>query len=159
MWRVIGELVAGGTTLLLTTQYLEEADSLADCIAVIDHGRVIALGSSDELKAQVGGERLEVTVGAFEQLPSTREALAKVGIGQPAVDEGVRQVSVAVRGGTARLVEALRLLDGEGVTVIDVGIRRPTLDDVFLALTGHGASDSAASDDGSGAVPAGRGRP
>ncbi|MBO1750368.1 ATP-binding cassette domain-containing protein [Actinotalea sp. BY-33] len=142
MWDVIGELVASGTTLLLTTQYLEEADRLADRIAVIDRGRVIAEGTSDQLKAQVGGERLEVTVGTSSEIGAAREALRPLCEGEVAVDEHTRTLTGPVRGGTGALVEALRVLGAAQVEVLDVGLRRPTLDDVFLRLTGHEAEAS-----------------
>ena len=141
MWEVLGELVRGGTTLLLTTQYLEEADRLADRIAVIDRGSVIALGTSDQLKTQVGGERVDVTVSTADELDRASAVLAGVGTGAPTVDAHTRQISVPVTGGTPVLIEALRRLDAEGIAVLDVAIRRPTLDDVFLALTGHAAED------------------
>jgi ABC-2 type transport system ATP-binding protein len=140
-WSMISELVADGATVLLTTQYLEEADQLADRILVIDRGRAIASGTSDELKAQVGGERLQVVLGRPEQLPFGRQVLADVGISEPLVDEHLRKLSVPVSGGTKALVEALRRFDGEGVEVLDVALQRPTLDDVFLQLTGHLAEE------------------
>ncbi len=142
MWDVIGELVAGGTSLLLTTQYMEEAERLANQIVVVDHGRVIAGGTADQLKAQVGGERLELVVADGSRLGHAREVLAAVGSGEPTVEQHTRRLTVPVRGGSAALVDALRRLDADGIEVQDVGLRRPTLDDVFLTLTGHAAEDA-----------------
>jgi ABC-2 type transport system ATP-binding protein len=143
MWDVIGDLVRGGTTVLLTTQYLEEADQLADRIAVIDHGKVIAEGTADELKDQVGGERLELTVADDAHVEDARRALASVGKGEAKTDRDGRRLTVPVAGGSAVLVAAIRELDAAGVVVSDIGLRRPTLDDVFLSLTGHAAEEAA----------------
>jgi ABC-2 type transport system ATP-binding protein len=153
MWEVIAELVRGGTTLLLTTQYLEEADQLADTIAVIDHGKVIALGTADQLKDQVGGERIELTVGSASQLPAAIEVVAAIAIGEPKVDEQPRRIIAPVSGGPTALIELLRKLDGTDVQVLDIGLRRPTLDDVFLTLTGHAAEQEAVADENSTAKP------
>jgi ABC-2 type transport system ATP-binding protein len=140
MWGVIDELVKGGVTLLLTTQYLEEADHLADEIAVIDHGKVIARGSSDSLKKQVGGERLEIVV-ENENVQATKEIVAKVSDSAVNVDEGLRQISAPVTTGSKALIEAAKLLDESGIHPLDIGLKRPSLDDVFLSLTGHVAEE------------------
>ncbi|WP_033400698.1 daunorubicin resistance protein DrrA family ABC transporter ATP-binding protein [Actinokineospora enzanensis] len=142
-WDVIGELVADGATVLLTTQYLEEADQLADTILVIDHGKVIASGTADQLKAQVGGERLEIVVADPAEIPVTKIVLAEVGADEPTVEDHQRRVQVRVDTGPKALVEALRRLDQENVSVLDVALHRPTLDDVFLSLTGHIAEEAA----------------
>jgi ABC-2 type transport system ATP-binding protein len=141
MWDVIQGLVARGTTLLLTTQYLEEADVLADSIVVIDHGRIIARGTADQLKDQVGGERLEVTVSDPTRLADAVGVLAPVAVGEASTQAHRRSLTVPISGGTAVLVDALRRLDAAGIAVDDVGVRRPTLDDVFLTLTGRPAED------------------
>jgi ABC-2 type transport system ATP-binding protein len=144
MWDVIRDQVREGTTLLLTTQYLEEADELADEIAVVDHGRIIARGTADELKARVGGERIEVVVRNRGDLARAVAALAPDGNGS--FDPHTRRVTVAARGGAQELVEVVRRL-GEGrIEVDDVGLRRPTLDDVFLTLTGR-ASEAAGTEE------------
>jgi len=140
MWGVIQELVKGGVTLLLTTQYLEEADQLADEIAVIDTGKVIARGTSDALKKQVGGERLEVVVEQIH-VAKTMEIVAAVSGQKPALDEGLRQISSPVSSGSAALFEVLKSLDSAGIHALDVGLKRPSLDDVFLSLTGHAAEE------------------
>ncbi|OGO52636.1 MAG: daunorubicin/doxorubicin resistance ABC transporter ATP-binding protein DrrA [Chloroflexi bacterium RBG_16_70_13] len=152
MWDVIRSLVREGVTLLLTTQYLEEADELADSIAVIDHGRIIARGTADELKSQVGGERIEVVVHDRADLPRAEEVLARDGSGQWTLDEHTRKLTVPATGGTAKLVEIVRDLDLAGVVIDDISLRRPTLDDVFLTLTGHGAEDDARETAGPGAA-------
>lgn len=140
LWGVIRELVQRGTSLLLTTQYLEEADQLADDILVIDHGRAIARGTSDTLKAQIGGERIEVTVTTTEHVELARTVISTFAVGEVEANPGSRQVLAPVTGGAALLASVLRELDGNGVTISDVGLRRPTLDDVFLTLTGKAAS-------------------
>ncbi|MGB7795826.1 MAG: ATP-binding cassette domain-containing protein [Pseudonocardiaceae bacterium] len=144
-WEVITELVADGAAVLLTTQYLEEADQLADTIAVIDRGRVIARGTSDQLKAQVGGERLEMVLDHAADLPEVAAVLAEIGSGEPTVDPQSRRISIVVDGGAKSLIEALRRLDLQSIPVQDVGLHRPTLDDVFLKLTGHVAESEATS--------------
>jgi ABC-2 type transport system ATP-binding protein len=144
MWEIIGELVAGGTTLLLTTQYLDEADRLADRIAVVDTGKVIAEGTADELKARVGGERLELVVSEDKSLGAAARVLGRYAQREDGVrtDPGRRQVGATVEGGARLLAAVVRDLDAAGVQVDDLGLRRPTLDDVFLALTGRAAEPS-----------------
>jgi ABC-2 type transport system ATP-binding protein len=141
-WEVIRELVADGTTVLLTTQYLEEADQLADTIVVIDKGKVIARGTADKLKAQIGGERLELVLASAADLPVTCAVLREVGTGEPTADEHTRRAEILVETGTKALIEALRRLDAQDVVVQDVALHRPTLDDVFLSLTGRSAGEA-----------------
>jgi len=138
MWGVIQELVKGGVTLLLTTQYLEEADQLADEIAVIDHGKVIARGTSDALKKQVGGERLEITVENTD-ITKTQEIVSR--ISTSAIHTDVRTISAPVSTGSIALMEALRALDEAKIHPLDIALKRPSLDDVFLSLTGHVAEE------------------
>ena len=145
MWEVIQGLVAGGTSLLLTTQYLEEADLLANNIVVIDHGKVIAEGTADQLKAQVGGERLEITVADGAQLEAARDLLEPLGVGKASLEAHRRSLLMPISGGAAVLTDALRRLDAAQIVLDDVGLRRPTLDDVFLSLTGHATEPAEAS--------------
>ncbi len=139
LWDVIRDLVGRGTTLLLTTQYLEEADQLADDILVIDHGQAIAHGTSDQLKAEVGGERVEVTIASTDDVDAAQRVLARHAVGEIQLGKHGHQLTAPVSGGAQTLTQALRELDQAGVAISDVGLRRPTLDDVFLALTGHAA--------------------
>jgi ABC-2 type transport system ATP-binding protein len=141
MWDLIGGLAKGGTTVLMTTQYLEEADLLADDIAVIDHGKLIARGTALELKQRTGGERLEILVTNPGQVAAAATALAALSGEKPFVDEAARHVSVPVSSHGGMLTRAVRELDAAGVEVDDIGFRRPTLDEVFLALTGKPTDD------------------
>jgi ABC-2 type transport system ATP-binding protein len=142
LWEVIEGLVAEGTTVLLTTQYLDEADRLADTIAVIDHGRVIAEGTSDQLKDRLGGERLEIHLDEGADSQVAVQALASMSDELPTAADGLIRVGVRERSGA--IVEAVRRLSEASVGVDDLAMRRPTLDDVFLALTGHAAEDASA---------------
>jgi ABC-2 type transport system ATP-binding protein len=165
MWEVIRELVQTGATVLLTTQYLEEADRLADNIVVMDRGQVIAQGSADALKAQIGGEQIELVVEKAGDLPLARALLGQLAVGEVQSDEHSRKVTAPVNGGAGALMTSLRALDANNVAIFDVGLRRPTLDDVFLTLTGHTAEsdrpdgDSAEqSAQGDGAAPRHKGK-
>ena len=147
LWDVIRELVRDGTTLLLTTQYLEEADRLADDIAVIDGGRVIARGTADELKARVGGEVLALRVSDRSRVPAAAGAVLGLGPGGGKVDNNTGELTIPVgTDGPRVLTEAIRRLDAEGIELADISLRRPTLDDVFLSLTGHAAEEATAGD-------------
>ncbi|CAM5424966.1 ATP-binding cassette domain-containing protein [Streptomyces abikoensis] len=155
LWEVIQELVAGGTTLLLTTQYLEEADHLAHDICVVDHGKVIARGTSDQLKARTGGERVEVVVRNPEHIPLADGVLRGFGKGTSSVEKHTRKVTVPVSGGAKLLAEVIRELDGRGIDIDDIALRRPTLDDVFISLTGHAAEADAGEGEGGAAAETG----
>ncbi|CAN5596657.1 daunorubicin resistance protein DrrA family ABC transporter ATP-binding protein [soil metagenome] len=141
MWDVIRDLVKEGTTLLLTTQYLEEADELADLIAVVDHGKIIARGTSDELKRQVGGERIEVVVCDSADIGRATELMRGLDPAAPQVhlDEHTRRLSMATNGGADTLVRLVRELSAANIDIDDIALHRPTLDDAFLALTGRSA--------------------
>ena len=150
MWATIQELVRAGSTVLLTTQYMEEADRLADDIVVIDQGRKIAQGSADQLKTEIGGERIEVLLAAADDLLPAQTILASLAVGEVRVDEPTRTVSAPVSGGADVLRHALHRLADANIVLVDVGLRRPTLDDVFLSLTGHVAEVVEEADEGSG---------
>jgi len=138
LWDAIRSLVLTGTDILLTTQYLDEADRLASDIVIIDHGTVIASGTPTELKTRAGDDMIEVHVRDTDQLPAVSGMLATIGH-DPRVDVPQRRACVAVDDGSSRLMDTLRVLDGQGITVEDISLRRPTLDEVFLALTGKPA--------------------
>src|SRR6266516_4217950 len=142
MWDIIRSLVADGTTLLLTTQYLDEADELANEIVVIDHGLVIAAGTSEELKGRVGGDVVEFTVPNRGRIEDAAAAISTIGESEPLADPGNGVVSLRVGSrGSDALVEVVRSLDAAGVETRGLALRRPSLDDVFLALTGHAAEE------------------
>ena len=150
MWEVIEGLVDDGTTVLLTTQYMEEADKLADRITVIDHGKVLAEGTADELKQQTAQAVLTVQVEAPEQLADAATVLGRLDGQDPQVDQASRRVSIGTARGSALIALAVRELEAAGVGIADIGLHQPTLDDVFLALTGHAAEEPAAGADEQG---------
>ncbi len=150
VWTAVRELVAGGTTVLLTTQYLDEADQLADHIVVMDTGRAIAGGDPEQLKAQVGGDRLDVVVDGAADLGRAAAIVAEVAGAEPEVEPDVGRLSVPVARRVVALTEVLQRLGEAGIEVADIGLRRPTLDDVFLRLTGHKAATDAEGDAASG---------
>jgi ABC-2 type transport system ATP-binding protein len=142
VWESVRSLVAGGTTVLLTTQYLDEADQLADRIVVIDAGRAIADGTPDELKSRIGGDRIDVVVADDGDLTVAAEIVGRVCEAEPEIDGDARRVSAPVGDRVAALTEVVRALDAAGLGAEDIGLRRPTLDDVFLRLTGHRAGEA-----------------
>ena len=142
MWDVIRGLVREGTTLLLTTQYLEEADELADSIAVVDHGRIIARGTADQLKSDLGGARVEVVVHKREDIARAVEVINRDLEGEATLDEHTRKLTVPAHGGAQVLAQVVRDLDEAGIAIDDIALRRPTLDEVFLQLTGHAADET-----------------
>ena len=159
VWEFIRELQREGTTLMLTTQYLEEADQLADRIAVIDHGTLIAEGTSDELKDRIGGEVLEIHVEDHADLPRVSESLAGIGTGEPNVDadDGALRIPVGTQG-PAALLDSVRRLDEGHIRLAGIALHRPTLDDVFLSLTGKGTEDGQEPQEADGGKPKRRGR-
>jgi ABC-2 type transport system ATP-binding protein len=148
MWETIQEMARGGSTVLLTTQYMEEADRLADNVVVIDRGQMIAEGPPEQLKSKIGGERIEVVLSHSSHIPLARSLLAELSAGEIRVEEQTCTVTASVTGGVDDLRQVLQLLKDRGIPVDDVGLRRPTLDDVFLSLTGHVAEEVATSPDG-----------
>jgi ABC-2 type transport system ATP-binding protein len=137
MWSVIEDLIAEGTTVLLTTQYLEEADQLANKIVVLDQGNVIAKGTSNELKSQVGGDRIEIVVESAQDVSKAAIAIAEFGSAPAITEDLTKTILLPVAGGSTAIVNIVRKLDENNISIADIALRRPTLDDVFLSLTGH----------------------
>jgi ABC-2 type transport system ATP-binding protein len=137
MWSVIEDLIAEGTTVLLTTQYLEEADQLANKIVVLDQGNVIAKGTSNELKSQVGGDRIEIVVESTQDVSKAAIAIAEFGSAPAITEDLTKTILLPVAGGSTAIVNIVRKLDENKISIADIALRRPTLDDVFLSLTGH----------------------
>ncbi|HUN33753.1 MAG TPA: ATP-binding cassette domain-containing protein [Trebonia sp.] len=154
LWQLIEELVAEGTTVLLTTQYMEEAEHLARAVVVLDAGRIAAQGTADELKDRLGGDVLEVRVARRADLEKAASLIAGLTDAPPRLEADLNRVTVPVKGGPRVLIAAGRALDDAGVELEDLGIRRPSLDDVFLTLTGHPAAPSAPATPGDDAARA-----
>jgi ABC-2 type transport system ATP-binding protein len=148
LWEAIRGMVAAGTDVLLTTQYLDEADQLAQRIVIVDQGRVIADGTPDGLKRRAGRDVVEIRVHSADDLAVVAESLGRLGVETPRIDAGTNRVTIPVDGGRAVIAEAVRALDALDVAIDDIGLRRPTLDEVFLALTGNTADDSSTTTDG-----------
>lgn len=142
MWSVIEDLISEGTTVLLTTQYLEEADQLANRIVVLDHGNVIAKGTSNELKSQVGGDRIEIVVESAGDVAKAAVAIAEFGSAPAITEDLTKTVLLPVAGGSTAIVNIVRKLDENNIPIADIALRRPTLDDVFLSLTGHATEEN-----------------
>jgi daunorubicin resistance ABC transporter ATP-binding subunit len=152
LWEAIRGMVAAGTDVLLTTQYLDEADQLAQRVVIVDKGRVIADGSPDELKGQAGRDVIEIRVHRADELAIVAESLGRLGVEAPRIDAAINRVTIPVDGGRAVIAEAVRALDALAVEVDDIGLRRPTLDEVFLALTGSPIDDDSGESDGETAI-------